>query len=465
MRKAIVAVVGRPNVGKSTFFNKIVGKRISIVEDTPGVTRDRIYAEAEWLGVSFALIDTGGIEPHGADAIFSQMRAQAEAAMDTADTIVFMLDGKDGLTASDRDVANMLLRTRKPVIPVVNKVDTAVLPADFYDFYELGLGEPLAVSAANMLGLGEVLDRITDSLPRGEDDDAEDDAIGIAVIGKPNVGKSSLVNALLGEERVIVSEVAGTTRDAIDTPFEKDGQRFVLIDTAGLRRKSKVSDDIERYSVIRAVAAIERSDVCLLMLDAREGVTEQDKRIAGLAHEAGKGIVIVVNKWDLIEKETNTMKQFQKDLRGELGFIAYAPDLFISVLKKQRLTNVTDIARSVAEKRALRVATGPLNSLIADAVMMKQPPSDKGRRLKIYYAAQVGVKPPLFLFKVNDEALMHFSYARYLENRIREGFGFEGSSIKFLYRGKGERDAEDFAPGREGGARTPRGKRKGERDA
>jgi GTP-binding protein len=427
-------------VGKSTFFNRIIGKRISIVEDTPGVTRDRIYAEAEWRGVTFALIDTGGIEPLSEDVIFSQMRAQAETAMDTADAIIFMLDGRDGLTVSDRDVADMLMRTRKAVIPVVNKVDTAALPANFYDFYELGLGEPLPVSAANMLGLGEVLDRIVESLPGEEAAGDDDDAIGIAVIGKPNVGKSSLVNALLGEERVIVSEIAGTTRDSIDTPFEKDGERFVLIDTAGLRRKSKVENDIERYSVIRAVAAIERSDVCLLMLDAREGVTEQDKKIAGIAHEAGKGIVVVVNKWDLIEKETNTMKTFQKKLRGELAFMAYAPDVFISVLKKQRLANVINLAKYVAENRAMRVSTGRLNSLIADAVAMKQPPSDKGRRLKIYYASQVSVKPPLFLFKVNDEALMHFSYARYLENRIRAAFGFEGTSVKFAYRGKGDRD-------------------------
>ncbi|MDR1246651.1 MAG: ribosome biogenesis GTPase Der [Clostridiales Family XIII bacterium] len=441
MKKSVVAIVGRPNVGKSTFFNRIIGKRISIVEDTPGVTRDRIYAEAEWSGVTFALIDTGGIEPLSEDVIFSQMRAQAETAMDTADVIIFMLDARDGLTVSDRDVADMLMRTRKEVITVVNKVDTAALPANFYDFYELGLGEPLPVSAANMLGLGEVLDRIVESLPREEAAAGGDDSIGIAVIGKPNVGKSSLVNALLGEERVIVSEIAGTTRDSIDTPFERDGERFVLIDTAGLRRKSKVENDIERYSVIRAVAAIERSDVCLLMLDAREGVTEQDKKIAGIAHEAGKGIVVVVNKWDLIEKETNTMKHFQKKLHGELAFMAYAPDVFISVLKKQRLANVMSLAKCVAENRAMRVSTGRLNSLIADAVAMKQPPSDKGRRLKIYYASQVSVKPPLFLFKVNDETLMHFSYARYLENRIRAAFGFEGSSVKFAYRGKGDRDA------------------------
>jgi GTP-binding protein len=412
------------------------------VEDTPGVTRDRIYAESEWRGVSFALIDTGGIEPAGKDVIFSQMRAQAEIAMDMADVIIFMTDGKDGLTVSDRDVAELLMRTRKPIVLVVNKVDAATPPPGFYDFYELGLGEPLAVSAANMLGLGDALDRVVDSLPKEEADEAADDAIGIAVIGKPNVGKSSLVNALLGEERVIVSEIAGTTRDAIDTPFERNGDRFVLIDTAGLRRRSKVSDDIERYSVIRAVAAIERSDVCLLMTDAREGVTEQDKKIAGLAHEAGKGIVLVVNKWDLIEKETNTMKHFQKTLHSELSFMSYAPDVFISALKKQRLENVLDLAKYVAEKRALRVPTGQLNSLIADAVMMNQPPSDKGRRLKIYYASQVGVKPPLFLFKVNDGELMHFSYARYLENRIRAAFGFEGSSIKFLYRGKGDKNED-----------------------
>jgi GTP-binding protein len=440
MKKSIAAIVGRPNVGKSTFFNRLVGKRISIVEDTPGVTRDRIYAETEWRGITFALIDTGGIEPLSGDVIFSQMRAQAEIAMETADVIIFMLDGREGLTFSDRDVANMLMRTRKTVIPVVNKVDTAALPADFYDFYELGLGEPLPISSANMLGLGEVLDRIVESLPRENADGDGEDATGIAVIGKPNVGKSSLVNALLGEERVIVSEIAGTTRDSIDTPFEKDGEKFILIDTAGLRRRSRVDNDIERYSVIRAVAAIERSDVCLLMLDAREGVTEQDKKIAGIAHEAGKGIVIVVNKWDLIEKETNTMKVFQKKLRAELAFMSYAPDVFISVLKKQRLPNILRLAKCVAENRAMRVSTGRLNSLIADAVAMKQPPSDKGRRLKIYYVSQVSVKPPLFLFKLNDRELMHFSYARYLENRIRDAFGFEGTSLKFTYKGKGDND-------------------------
>lgn len=437
MSMPIVAVVGRPNVGKSTFFNKVVGRRVSIVEDTPGVTRDRIYAEAEWRGRNFALIDTGGIEPDSADVILSQMRAQAEIAMDTADVILFMVDGKDGLTASDREVGSMLMKTGKEVVLVVNKIDSPKLPDDFYDFYELGLGEPVPISAANMQNLGDVLDMIVEKFPQTEDTE-EDDTTKIAVIGKPNVGKSSLINALLGEERVIVSEIAGTTRDSIDTPFTRGEDKYILIDTAGIRRKSKVTEDIERYSVIRAIAAIERCDVCLLMVDAVEGVTEQDKKIAGIAHEAGKGIIIVVNKWDLIEKETNTMKEFQKDIAQELTFMSYAPSVFISVLKKQRLNNVIDMVKYVSEKRALRVPTGQLNSLIADATMMKQPPSDKGRRLKIYYVTQVGVKPPLFSFKINDRELMHFSYARYLENRIREGFGFEGTSIKFVFREKGE---------------------------
>lgn len=437
MSMPIVAVVGRPNVGKSTFFNKVVGRRVSIVEDTPGVTRDRIYAEAEWRSKSFALIDTGGIEPDSNDVILSQMRAQAEIAMDTADVILFMVDGKDGLTASDREVGSMLMKTGKEVILVVNKVDTPKLPDDFYDFYELGLGEPIAISAANMYNLGDVLDLIVEKLPQIEGME-EDDTTKIAVIGKPNVGKSSLINALLGEERVIVSDIAGTTRDSIDTPFTRGEDKYILIDTAGIRRKSKVTGDIEKYSVIRAIAAIERCDVALLMIDAQEGVTEQDKKIAGIAHEAGKGIIIVVNKWDLIEKDTHTMKEFQKDIAEELQFMSYAPSVFISVKTKQRLNNVIEMVKYVSEKRALRVPTGQLNSLIADATMMNQPPSDKGKRLKIYYATQVGVKPPLFSFKINDRELMHFSYARYLENKIREGFGFEGTSIKFVFREKGE---------------------------
>ncbi|MBR2559076.1 MAG: ribosome biogenesis GTPase Der, partial [Firmicutes bacterium] len=430
MSKPVVAVVGRPNVGKSTFFNKIVGRRVSIVEDTPGVTRDRIYAEAEWNGVYFDVIDTGGIEPASDDVILSQMREQAEIAIDMADVIVFMVDGKQGLTAADREVAAMLRRTGKKVILLVNKIDNITrLPDDYYDFYELGIGEePIPVSAANSLNIGDVLDEITESFPKGEGSE-EDESIKVAVIGKPNVGKSSLVNALLKENRVIVSPVAGTTRDSIDTPFEWEGEDYVLIDTAGIRRKSKVYEDVERFSVLRAVAAIERCDVCLLMIDAEEGLTEQDKKIAGVAHEAGKGIVVVVNKWDLIEKETNTMRDFRRKLESELLFMSYAPIIFISVLENQRLFQVMEMVKYVAEKRALRVPTGQLNSLIADAMLMNQPPADKGKRLKIYYASQIGVKPPLFSFSINNRELMHFSYSRYLENKIRESFGFEGTSI------------------------------------
>ena len=437
MSKPIVAVVGRPNVGKSTFFNKVVGRRVSIVEDTPGVTRDRIYAEAEWSGHHFALIDTGGIEPDTTDVILSQMRLQAELAMEMADVILFLVDGKDGLTSSDREVASMLMRTGKEVILVVNKIDSAKMPADFYDFYELGLGDPIPISAVNMFNLGDLLDLIVEKLPHA-DESEDDDTTKIAVIGKPNVGKSSLINAFLGEERVIVSEIAGTTRDSIDTPFLRGEDKYILIDTAGIRRKSKVTGDIEKYSVIRAIAAIERCDICLLMIDAVEGVTDQDKKIAGIAHEAGKGIIVVVNKWDLIDKETNTMKEYQKKIAQELVFMSYAPSVFISVLKNQRLDNVIEMVKYVSEKRALRVPTGQLNSLIADATMMVAPPSDKGKRLKIYYVTQVGVKPPLFSFKINSRELMHFSYARYLENKIREGFGFEGTSIKFVFREKGE---------------------------
>ena len=357
MSKPLVAVVGRPNVGKSTFFNRVVGKRVSIVEDTPGVTRDRIYAEAEWSGVHFALIDTGGIEPDSKDIILSQMREQAETAMDTSDVILFMVDGKEGMTSADREVASMLMKTGKNVILAVNKVDKKDLPDDFYDFYELGLGEPIPISAANMLNLGDLLDRIVESFPEGAGTEEEDE-IKIAMIGKPNVGKSSLINKLLGENRVIVSPIAGTTRDSIDTPFEKDGEKYLLIDTAGIRRKSKVNESIEKFSVIRAVAAIERCDVCLLMIDAQEGVTEQDKKIAGIAHEAGKGIVVVVNKWDLIEKETNTMNDFKKEIARELTFMSYAPSVFISALTGQRVDNVIAMAKYVAENRAMRVPTG-----------------------------------------------------------------------------------------------------------
>jgi GTP-binding protein len=438
--KPVVAVVGRPNVGKSTFFNKIVGRRVSITDDTPGVTRDRIYAEAEWRNIRFGLIDTGGIEPDSDELIPSRMREQAQTAMDLADVILFMVDGREGLTSSDRDVADMLRRTRKKIVLCVNKIDDPAKQTDFYDFYELGIGDPVPISAANMLGIGDLLDVIVDDFPEGAGAD-DGDEISVAVIGKPNAGKSSLVNALLGEERVIVSPIAGTTRDSVDTPLERDGRRFLLIDTAGIRRKSRVSGDIERYSVIRAVAAIERSDVCILMIDAQDGVTEQDKKIAGLAHEAGKGVMIVVNKWDLVEKETNTMKKYTDDIRSQLQFLSYAPVMFISVKTGQRMDGVLRKAAEIADNRRKRVPTGQLNSLIADAVMMQQTPSDKGKHLRIYYAAQISTEPPLFSFSVNRRELMHFSYARYLENRIRETFGFEGTSIKFVYKEK--RRSED----------------------
>lgn len=438
MSRPIVAVVGRPNVGKSTFFNKIVGRRVSIVEDTPGVTRDRIYAEAEWNGIKFDLIDTGGIEPDSKDIILSQMREQAQMAMDMADVILFIVDGKDGITAADEEVAGMLRRTGKKIILLVNKIDNPrKIPDNFYDFYALGLGEPIPVSSVNMLNLGDVLDDIVKSFPDNKYEETDD--IKVSVIGKPNVGKSSLINALVNDNRVIVSPIAGTTRDAIDTPFEWEENKYLLIDTAGIRRKSKVNEDIERYSVIRSIAAIERCDVCLVLIDAEEGLTEQDKKIAGEAHEAGKGIVVVVNKWDLVHKETNTMRDYRRKIESELLFMSYAPVIFISALKKERLGEVMAMVKFVAEKRALRVPTGQLNSLIADAVLMNQPPADKGKRLKVYYATQIGVKPPLFAFSINDRELMHFSYARYLENKIRAAFGFEGTSIKFLFRERGEK--------------------------
>lgn len=439
MSKPVVAVIGRPNVGKSTFFNRIVGKRISIVEDTPGVTRDRIYAEAEWNGIHFGLIDTGGIEPDSKDVILSQMREQAQVAMDMADVILFIVDGKEGITSADEEVANMLRRKGREIVLLVNKIDNPrKIPDTFYDFYSLGVGEPIPVSAANMLNLGDVLDKIVSSFPEGAGE--EDESTKVAVIGKPNVGKSSLINRLLAEKRVIVSDIAGTTRDSIDTPFTWEGEDYTLIDTAGIRRQNKINENIEKYSVIRAVAAIERSDVCLLVIDATEGITEQDKRIAGVAHEAGKGIIIVVNKWDLLKKETNTMKEYREIIEAELPFLSYAPTLFISVLTGQRVQEVMKTVKTVAENRSMRVPTGQLNSLISDAVMMKQPPSDKGKKLKIYYVTQVGIRPPLFSFQINKRELMHFSYARYLENKIREAFNFDGTSVKFVFREKGEKE-------------------------
>ena len=441
MSKPLVAVVGRPNVGKSTFFNVVVGRRVSIVEDTPGVTRDRIYAEAEWCGRNFAMIDTGGIEPSTADVILSQMRQQAQIAMDTSDVILFMVDGKEGMTTADAEVANMLRRTGKPVIVVVNKIDNPNKMEDsVYDFYEFGLGSVFAISAANMLGIGDLLDELVSNFPFGTNE--EDENTKIAVIGKPNVGKSSIINKLVGENRVIVSDIAGTTRDSIDTPFKWNGEMFTLIDTAGIRRKNKVKEDIEKFSVIRAIAAIERCDVCILMIDAKEGVTEQDKKIAGIAHEAGKGLMVVVNKWDLIEKDNHTMSDFEKDIQKELPFMSYAPILFVSVLTGQRISKVMEEAKSIAETRAMRISTSQLNALIADAMMMQPPPSDKGKHLKIYYATQVAVKPPLFSFQINKRDLMHFSYARYLENKIRSVYGFRGTSIKFVFREKGEKAEE-----------------------
>lgn len=440
MSKPIVAVVGRPNVGKSTFFNAMVGKRISIVEDTPGVTRDRIYAEAEWNGIHFGLIDTGGIEPSEKDTILSQMRNQAQIAMDMASVILFIVDGREGMTATDEEVAAILRKTGKKVILLVNKVDNPGKPPEnIYDFYSLGLGTPIPISAANKLNFGDVLDDVCSGFSQ-ELQEEDDEKIHLAVIGKPNVGKSSLVNAVINENRVIVSDVAGTTRDSIDTPVKWHGNEYVLIDTAGIRRHSKVNENIEKYSVVRAIAAIERADVCILMIDAEDGLTEQDKKICGLAHEAGKGILIAVNKWDLIEKDTGTMGGFIKEIKSELLFASYAPIVFISVKDGLRLNDVMKTATEIANIRAVRVPTGKLNSLIADAMMIKQPPSEKGKRLKIYYAAQVGVKPPLFSFQVNARQLMHFSYSRYIENRIRDTFGFEGTSIKFVFREKREKE-------------------------
>lgn len=440
MSKPIVAVVGRPNVGKSTFFNAMVGKRISIVEDTPGVTRDRIYAEAEWNGIHFGLIDTGGIEPSEKDTILSQMRNQAQIAMDMTSVILFIVDGREGMTATDEEVAAILRKTGKKVILLVNKVDNPGKPPEnIYDFYSLGLGTPIPISAANKLNFGDVLDNVCSGFSQ-ELQEEDDEKIHLAVIGKPNVGKSSLVNAVINENRVIVSDVAGTTRDSIDTPVKWHGNEYVLIDTAGIRRHSKVNENIEKYSVVRAIAAIERADVCILMIDAEDGLTEQDKKICGLAHEAGKGILIAVNKWDLIEKDTGTMGGFIKEIKSELLFASYAPIVFISVKDGLRLNDVMKTATEIANIRAVRVPTGKLNSLIADAMMIKQPPSDKGKRLKIYYAAQVGVKPPLFSFQVNARQLMHFSYSRYIENRIRDTFGFEGTSIKFVFREKREKE-------------------------
>ncbi|MCL2352426.1 MAG: ribosome biogenesis GTPase Der [Firmicutes bacterium] len=440
MPKPILAIVGRPNVGKSTLFNKIAGARISIVEDTPGVTRDRVYAAAEWLGREFTMIDTGGLEPETDDFMLSQMLRQAEAAMESADVILFLTDGRDGLLDADREAAMLLRRTKKPVILAVNKIDDMRKEyTDSAEFYALGLGEPIAISSGQGLGIGDLLDEVVRRFPPETEPAAEEDVIKVAILGKPNVGKSSLVNKLLGEERVIVSDVPGTTRDAVDSPFTCDGQKYVLIDTAGMRRKSKVKESIERYGIVRAVAAVERADVCVIMIAADEGVSEQDSKIAGLAHERGRASVIAVNKWDKIEKDDRTMNKFLVDIGTELAFMPYAPKIFISALTGQRVLKLFGLVHAAAQNHAMRVATGVLNDVIAEATALNQPPTDKGRTLKVFYATQASVKPPTFVLFVNDASLMHFSYKRYLENRIREAFGFAGTPIRFVVRNRGEK--------------------------
>ena len=441
MAKPIVAIVGRPNVGKSMLFNKLIGSRVSIVEDTPGVTRDRIYGETDWNGRKFTLIDTGGIEPRTDDQILQFMREQAGIAISHADVIVFLTDIRTGVTASDHEVANLLLRSGKPIILAVNKMDSVgAVDPDYYEFYNLGLGDPIAVSAVHGHGTGDLLDACVRYFPPEDEEEEEDDAIKVAVIGKPNAGKSSLVNKILGENRVIVSNVAGTTRDAIDSRFENDKGSFVFIDTAGIRKKSKVEEDIERYSVLRATMAIERSDVCLIMIDATEGVTEQDTKVAGLAHEAGKASIIVINKWDLVEKDDKTMDHMREKVRQDLAFMTYAPILFISAKTGQRVDRLFEMIDYVSNQASLRITTGMLNSVLADAQTRVQPPTDKGRRLKIYYMTQVGIRPPHFVVFCNDARLFHFSYRRYLENCIRSTFGLEGTPVVLSIRQKGDKE-------------------------
>ena len=441
MSKPVVAIVGRPNVGKSTLFNVLAGEMISIVKDTPGVTRDRIYADVSWLDKEFTMIDTGGIEPDSRDVILSQMREQAQIAIDTADVIVFITDVRQGLQDSDSKVADMLRRSGKPIVLVVNKVDNFdKYMADVYEFYNLGIGDPIPISAASRLGLGDMLDVVISHFPEGAGEEEEDERPRIAIVGKPNVGKSSIINKLLGENRVIVSNIAGTTRDAIDTAIKHNDKEYVFIDTAGLRRKNKIKEELERYSIIRTVTAVERADVVLMVIDATEGVTEQDAKIAGIAHERGKGVIIVVNKWDAIEKNDKTMREYENKIRQVLSYMPYAEIMYVSAMTGQRLNKLYDMIDMVIENQTLRIATGVLNEIMTEAVAMQQPPSDKGKRLKLYYITQVAVKPPSFVIFVNDKQLMHFSYTRYLENKIREAFGFRGTSLKFFIRERKEKD-------------------------
>ena len=442
MSKPIVAIVGRPNVGKSTLFNTLIGEKIAIVEDTPGVTRDRIYGEITWLDRQFALIDTGGIEPNTSDVMLSHMREQAEIAIDTADVIIFITDVRTGVTDADYSVADMLRKSGKPVVLVVNKVDNfEKFSNDVYEFYNLGMGDPVPVSAASKLGIGDMLDVILMNLDTVHTDDTEDERPKVAIIGKPNVGKSSLINRIIGEERVIVSDIAGTTRDAIDTDVVWNKKEYIFIDTAGLRRKNKINEDLEKYSIIRTVAAIERSDVVVLMIDATEGVTEQDAKIAGVAHERGKGMIIAVNKWDAIEKDTHTANEYTERIRQVLSFVPYAEIVYISAKTAQRLNRLFLLLESVIQNHSLRVGTGVLNEILAEAVAMKQPPSDKGRRLRLYYITQVAVKPPTFVIFINDKKLLHFSYERYIENKIRDTFSFSGTPIKIFFRERKGKDS------------------------
>lgn len=439
MSKPIVAIVGRPNVGKSTLFNVIAGDSIAIVKDTPGVTRDRIYADCSWLNYNFTLIDTGGIEPDSSDVILSQMRDQAQIAIDTADVIIFLVDVRQGLTDADGKVADMLRRSQKPVVLCVNKVDSfKKMEADVYEFYNLGIGDPIPVSASNHQGVGDLLEAVSDHFKKDGSESDDDDRPRIAIVGRPNVGKSSIVNCLVGEKRVIVSDIAGTTRDAIDTPLKRNGREYILIDTAGLRRKSKIHEDLERYSIIRTVTAVERADVVVMVIDAAEGVAEQDAKIAGIAHERGKGVIIAVNKWDAVEKDDKTIYKMTEKIKQTLAYMPYAEFVFISAKTGQRLDKLFELIDMIIENQSMRIATGVLNEILAEAVAMQQPPSDKGRRLKIFYMTQISVKPPTFVVFVNDKKLMHYSYTRYIENQIRNAFGFRGTPLRFIIRERKE---------------------------